>query len=70
MYNNNIIELSIKILDVSVIYVIQFSAGVVQMLVQELHDLFALAEAILIMIQQMIPGHYCSKGYSSLCKHS
>ena len=64
------IELSIKILVASVIYVTQFSSAVVQKLVQELQDLFALVEAILIMIQQMIASHYCSKGYSSLCRHS
>ena len=44
------IELSIKILVASVISVIQFSSGMLQMLVQELQDLFALAEAILIKI--------------------
>ena len=44
------IELSIKILIVSVIYVIQFSSCLVQNLVQELQDLFALAKVILIMI--------------------
>ena len=53
-----------------VIYVIQFNAGVLQMLVQELQDLFTLAEAILIMIQQMISNDYCSKGYSNLCEIS
>ena len=41
------IDLFIKILVASVIYVIQFSSRVLQMLVQ---DLFTLAEAILIMM--------------------
>ena len=41
------IDLFIEIL---VIYVIQFSSDVLQMLVQELQDLFTLAEAILIMM--------------------
>ena len=43
-------DLSIKILVKSVIYVIRFSSGVLQMLVQELQDLFILARAILITI--------------------
>ena len=43
------IALFIKIL-VSVIYVTKFSTGVLQMLVQELQDLFTLAEAILIIM--------------------
>ena len=46
------IEISIKILVTSVIYVIQFSSGVALMLVEELWDLFVLAKAILIMIQK------------------
>ena len=41
------IDLFIKILVASVMYVIQFSSRVLQMLVQ---DLFTLAEAILIMM--------------------
>ena len=53
------VDLFIEIL---VIYVIQFSSNVLQMLVQELQDLFTLAEAILVMMHQMISGHYCSKG--------
>ena len=40
-------EIFIKIL---VIYVIQFSSEVLQMLVQELHDLFTIAKSILITI--------------------
>ena len=64
------IDLFIKILVASGIYVIQFSSGAVHILVQELQDLFTLAKAILILIQQMISSHYCSKGYSILCKHS
>ena len=44
------IDLFIKILVASVMYVTQFSLGVLQMLVQELQDLFTLAEAILIMM--------------------
>ena len=64
------IDQFIEILIVPVIHVIQFSSDVLQMLVQELQELFTLAEAILIMIQQMILDHYYSKGYRSLCKHS
>ena len=64
------IDLFVKILVASVMYVIQFSLGVLQMLVQELQDLFTLAKAILIMIQQTVSDHYCHKGYISLCKHS
>ena len=64
------IELSFKILVASVKYVIRFSSEVLQLLVQELQDLFTLAKAILIMMQQMISGHYCSKdttaAYASL----
>ena len=63
-------NLFIGILVAPVIYVIQFSSGVLQMLEQELQDLFTLAEATLIMMQQMTSDHYCSKGYSILCKHS
>ena len=37
-------------IEILVIYVIQFSSEVLQMLVQELQDLFTLAKAILIMI--------------------
>ena len=44
----------------------QFSLGVLQILVQESQDLFTLAKAILIMMQQMIPDHYCCKGHTSL----
>ena len=44
------IDLFIKILVASVIYVIQFSSGILQMLVQELQDLFTLAKAVLIMM--------------------
>ena len=57
-------------IEILVIYVIQLSSGVALMLVEELQDLFALAKGILIMIQQMISSHYCSKGYSCICKHS
>ena len=64
------IDLFIEILVAPVIYVIQFSSDVLQMLVQELQDLFMLADAILIMMQQMISDHYCNMEYSSLCKHS
>ena len=44
------IDLFIEILVAPVIYVIQFSSDVLEMLVQELQDLFTLAEAILIMM--------------------
>ena len=44
------INLFIKILVPSVIYVIQCSSGVLQMLVQEWQDMFTLAKAILIMM--------------------
>ena len=44
------IDLFIEILVVPVIYVIQSSSHVLQMLVQELKDLFTLAKAILIMM--------------------
>ena len=44
------IELSIKILVASVIYVTQFSSDVLQILVEELQDLFTFAKAILIMM--------------------
>ena len=44
------IDLFTKILDASVMYVMQFSLGVLQMLVQELQDLFTLAESLLIMM--------------------
>ena len=64
------IDLFFKILVASVMYVIQLSLGVLQMLVQELQDLFTLAEAILNMMQQTMSDNYCSKGYISLCKHS
>ena len=64
------IDLFIEILVVLVIYVIQFCSDVLQMLAHELQDLFTLAEAILIMLQQTISDFYCSKGYSSLCKYS
>ena len=64
------VDLFIEILLAPVIYVIQFSSDLLQMLVQELQDLFTLAEAILIMMQKTISDQYCSKGYSSLCKHS
>ena len=64
------IDLFGKILVASLTYVIQFILGVLQMLVQELQDLFTLAKAILIMMQQTVSDHYCHKGYSSLCKHS
>ena len=50
MYNKYIIDLFNKILVASVIYVIQFSSGVLHMLAQELHDLITLAEAIFIMM--------------------
>ena len=39
-------------IEILVIYAIQFSSDVLQMLVQELQDLFPLAKAILIMLQQ------------------
>ena len=58
-------------IEILVIYVIQFSSGIRQMLVQELQDLFTLAGAVSVMMKwQTISGHYCRKGYSSLCKHS
>ena len=44
------INLFIKILIASVIYVLQFSSEVLQMLVQELQDFFTLVKAILIMM--------------------
>ena len=44
------IDLFIEILVVPVIYVVQFSSDVLQMLVQELHDLFTLADTNLIMM--------------------
>ena len=44
------IDLFIKMLAASEMYVIQSILGVLQMLVQELQDLFALAKAILIMV--------------------
>ena len=64
------IALFIEILVALINYVIQFSSNVLQMLVQELQDLYTLAEAILVIMQQTISDHYCSKGYSRLCKHS
>ena len=64
------IDLFIKVLVASVMFVIKFNLGVLQMLVQEWWGLLTLAEAILIMMQQTISDHYHSKGYSSLCKHS
>ena len=45
------IDLFIEICVAPVIYVIPFTSDVLQMLVQELQDLFTLAEAILIMMQ-------------------
>ena len=44
------IKLSIKVFVASVIYVIQFSSEVLQVLVQGSQDLFTLAKAILIMV--------------------
>ena len=44
------IDLFTEILVALVIYVIQFSSDVLQLLVQELQDLFTLAEVILIMM--------------------
>ena len=64
------VDLLFKVLVASVMYVIQFSLGVLQMVVQELQNLLTLAEAILIMRQQRISDHSCSNGYSTLCKHS
>ena len=43
------------------IYVIQFSSGVLQMLVQESQHLFALTKAIVIMVWQTISDHYCKQ---------
>ena len=63
-------DLLIEILITPVIYVIQFSSDVLQMLVQELQDLLTCAEVILIMMQQTISDHYFSMEYSSLCQHS
>ena len=63
------IDLFVKIL-VSMMYVIQFSSGVLQMLVHELQALLTLAKAILNKMQQTGLDHYCHKGYISLCKHS
>ena len=60
------IDLFTKILIASVIYVIQSDSGVLQILVQELQDLFTLVAAISVMMQQMASSHYCNKGYSSL----
>ena len=51
-------DLFIETLVVAVIYVIQFSSDVLQMLVQELQDLFTPAKAILNKIQQIISDHY------------
>ena len=62
------IYLFTKILIVSVIFVIQSNSGVLQMLVQELQDIFTLVEAISIIMQHTVSSHYCNKGYSSLCK--
>ena len=59
-----------EILVTSVIYVIQSSLSVLQMLVQELQDLFTLVETILIMMQQIVSRYYCNKGYSSLRQFS
>ena len=56
-------------IEILVIYVIQCGSEVLQMLIQELLDLVTLAEAMLIIIQQMTSSHYCNNGYSSLCKH-
>ena len=64
------IDLFIKNLVASVMYVIEFSLGVLQMLVQESQDLFTLAEAILIMMWQTSLNQHCNKGYSSLYMHS
>ena len=58
------------VIEILVIYVIQFNSDLLLMLVQDLQDLFTLAEAIVIIVQQTISDQYCSKGYSSLCKHS
>ena len=55
------IDLFTKILVASVIYLIQSSSGVLEILVHELQDLFTLAETILIIMQQMISSHYCNK---------
>ena len=44
------IDLFIEILVVPAMYVIQFSSDALQMLVQELQDLFKLAEPILIVM--------------------
>ena len=64
------IDLFIEILVAPVMYVIQFSSDVLQMLVQELQALFTLAEAILIIMSQINSDYFCKKGYISLCKHS
>ena len=49
-------------IEILVVHVKQFSSDVLGILVPELQDLFILAEEILIMLQQMISNHYCSKG--------
>ena len=49
---------------------IQSSLGVLQMLIQELQDLFTLVEAILIMLQQTVSSHYDNKAYNSLWEFS
>ena len=64
------IDLFTKIVVASVIYVIQSSSGVLQMLIWELQDWFMLVEAILIMMQETVWSHYCNKEYNSLCKFS
>ena len=51
------IALFIEILVASVIYVIQFSSDVLYMIVLELQDMFTLAEAVLIMMQEMTSDH-------------
>ena len=51
-------------IEIIILYVKQFSSELLQMLVQELQDLFTLAKAIFIMMQQMISGH--TAAYASI----
>ena len=63
------IDLLIKILVASVMYVIQFSLGVLQTLVQEFQDLFTLTEAVFVMTNkqfQIIIGAMDTAVYVSI----
>ena len=57
-------------IEIPVIYVIQFSSYLLQMLVHELQELFMLTKTMLVVIEQTVSNHYCDKRHSSLCQHS